>query len=157
MRYAGSTTTTSTDAATQYISTAEDTVKSIQGIQIADSDSTTVTVTFTHSAGSLSVATNVVGGLSSGAVSGSGTATLTLTGTVAQINATLGASSGLIYTPSADFNGTATLTMTTDDGAGGVDTDTLSMTVSAVNDAPTGTSTTLTTDEDTPYSLSLAS
>jgi hypothetical protein len=122
------------------VSTLEDTAKSIQGIQIADSDSTNVTVTFTHSAGTLSVATNVANGLIASAISGIGTATLILTGTVAQINATLAASSGLIYTPTANFNGNATLTMTTNDGVGGVDTDMLAMTVAAVNDIPVITS-----------------
>jgi len=147
------TTITLAGTTTNNSSATEDTAKSIQGIQIADSDSTNVTVTFTHSAGTLSVATNVANGLIASAVSGSGTATLILTGTVAQINATLAASSGLIYTPTANFNGSATLTMTTNDGVGGVDSDTLAMTVSAVNDIPTLTafaSSIDATNEDTP-------
>jgi hypothetical protein len=129
-----------------------DTTKSIQGIQISDSDSTNLTVTFTHSAGILSIPTNVVNGLSSSGVSGSGTATLTLTGSVAQINATLAASSGLIYTPTTGFSGNATLTMTTDDGVGGIDTDTISMTVTG-NVAPVGVDATVTMIEDGSYTF----
>jgi hypothetical protein len=141
VRYAGVTAgTTTKDFSEQTITTNEDTVKSIQGIQVADSDSANLTVTFTHSSGTLSVKENVANGLASDAITGSGTATLILTGTVAQINATLAASSGLIYTPTANFNGAATLTMTTADGAGGSDTDILNMSVSAVNDIPVITS-----------------
>ena len=157
VRYVGATSTTSTTSS--IISTIEDTAKSIQGIQITDSDSTNVTVTFTHSAGTLSVDTNVANGLGASAVSGNGTATLVLNGTVAQINATLAASSGLIYTPTANFNGNATLTMTTNDGVGGIDSDTLAMTVTAVNDIPTLTSFTAavaTTNEDTAVEITLA-
>ena len=115
-------------------SATEDTAKSIQGIQITDSDSTNNTVTFATSDGTLSVATNVKNGLAASAVSGSGTATLILAGAVSQINTTLAASSGLIYSPTTKFNGIATLTMTSDDGAGGIDTDTLVMNVRAAND-----------------------
>ena len=121
---------------TQALATNENTAKSIQGIQVSDSDTDSLTVTFTHSAGTLSIETNVANGLAANAISGIGTATLTLTGTVAQINATLAASSGLVYTPTPDFNGNATLTMTTSDGAGGSDVDNFNMIVSATPDVP---------------------
>ncbi|WP_161624720.1 Ig-like domain-containing protein, partial [Dickeya dadantii] len=39
-------------------------------------------------------------------------------------------------TPNANFNGTDTVTYTVSDGAGGVVTGTLTITVTAVNDAP---------------------
>ena len=74
-------------------------------------------------------------------VGGSGTASLTLTGTLANINAFLLASAPT-YTPVANANGSVTLTMTTNDGrnTGGAaqqDADTRSITINAVNDAPT--------------------
>ncbi len=73
-------------------------------------------------------------------VTNDGTGAVTLTGTAAAINAAL---DGTTYRPAADYNGPETLTIVTTDngntGAGGPrsDTDTLSIAVSAVNDAPT--------------------
>ena len=73
---------------------------------------------------------------------GDGTASVSLQGTAAQINAAL---AGLTYTPEANFNGSDTLTITTSDlgnsGAGGVlsDETELDITVNPVNDDPTGT------------------
>src|SRR5205814_1613087 len=52
---------------------------------------------------------------------GNGTATVTLTGTQAQINATLGA--GLTYLGGLNYNGLDALTMTTTDAGGLSDTD----------------------------------
>jgi hypothetical protein len=75
-------------------------------------------------------------------LAGNGTNTLVLTGTVAEINAVL---QGLSYTGTLNFNGTDTLTITTNDngntGAGGPlsDVDTVTLNVSAVNDAPVNT------------------
>uniref|UniRef100_UPI002615365B type I secretion C-terminal target domain-containing protein n=1 Tax=Accumulibacter sp. TaxID=2053492 RepID=UPI002615365B len=118
------------------LTTNEDTNKAITGLSISDVDagnsSMTVTLQVTH--GTLTVS----GG--SAAIAGSGTPTVTLTGTAAQINATLGSS--VVYAPAANYSGTATLTMTTSDngntGSGGVlsDQDTVAITVNAVADAP---------------------
>ncbi|WP_203156012.1 tandem-95 repeat protein [Methylobacterium aquaticum] len=75
-------------------------------------------------------------------VTNDGTGAVTLTGTAAAINAAL---DGTTYRPAADYNGPETLTIVTTDngntGAGGPrsDTDTLSIAVTAVNDAPTNT------------------
>ena len=117
--------------------TTEDTARAITGLAISDVDagasSTTVTLGVTN--GTLTVS----GGTAT--IAGSGTGTVTLTGTVAQINATLGAT--VSYMPAANFNGTATLTMTTNDngntGSGGprTDIDTVTISVTPVNDAPT--------------------
>ena len=135
VRYAGLTAgTTTTDFSAQSVSAIEDTAMAIRGIQVSDSDSAILEVNFSHSAGTLSVKENVTNGLTSDAITGNGSATLTLTGTVAQINTTLAASSGLVYTPTPDFNGNATLTMTTSDGAGGSDVDNFNMIVSATPD-----------------------
>ncbi|MDB5914996.1 MAG: hypothetical protein JWP22_3671, partial [Ramlibacter sp.] len=55
-----------------------------------------------------------------------------ISGTVAQVNAAL---SGLTFTPAANYNGGATLTLVTTDGTL-TDTDTVAITVTPVNDAP---------------------
>jgi hypothetical protein len=140
VRYAGLIAATVTDLTTQSASAIVDNDTVFRGIEVTDSDSANLTVTFTHSAGILSVTAGVAGGLAAGAITGSGTPTLTLTGTVAEINATLAASSGLVYTPTANFNGAATLTMTTADGAGGSDTDILNMTVALIHQIGTTSS-----------------
>ena len=77
-------------------------------------------------------------------VTGNGTAAVQLTGTVANIDAAL---NGLVYAPAANFNGAAadTLTITTNDlgntGTGGAlsDTDTVTINITPVNDAPSFT------------------
>ena len=118
--------------------TAEDTSKAITGLAIsdvADGNSGSMEVTLTVTNGTLTVTGGAAG------IAGSGTGSVTLTGTVAEINATLAAT--VSYVPTANFNGTATLTMTTSDlgntGIGGIktDVDTVSIIVTAVNDAPT--------------------
>ena len=42
----------------------------------------------------------------------------------------------LTYTPDADFNGSDSFTFKANDGTGGFDTATVTLTVTAVNDAP---------------------
>ena len=69
---------------------------------------------------------------------GTADAAMTFTGTSAAINAAL---DGLRFTPAADYNGPATVTISTDDqgaGSGAVqsDTDSVAVAVAAVNDAP---------------------
>ena len=68
-------------------------------------------------------------------VTGNGTASVTITGTAAQINAAL---TGLAYTGNLNFNGGDTLTVATNDGTA-TDTDLIAITVNAVNDAPVNT------------------
>ena len=70
----------------------------------------------------------------------------------------------LVFTPNADFHGAPTFTFQVqDDGGvvgGGQDTDqtpnTMTITVNSVNDAPSGTDTTVTTNEDTAYIFTAA-
>ena len=50
-----------------------------------------------------------------------------------------GGTGEVIYTPDADFNGSDSFTYTISDGNGGADTETVNVTVNAVNDAPTAT------------------
>ncbi|MDF0599094.1 cadherin-like domain-containing protein, partial [Psychromarinibacter halotolerans] len=53
------------------------------------------------------------------------------------------------YTPDADFTGTDSFTYLVDDGNGGTDTATVSLTVNAVNDDPVAVADSYVTDEDT--------
>jgi Ca2+-binding RTX toxin-like protein len=111
----------------------------------------TVTIAVDHGALTLSG----IGGLAFGAGDGTGDATMTFTGTAAAINAAL---NGLVYAPTADYNGPDTLTLTTNDngntGTPGAqqDMDTVAISVTAVNDAPvrigTGTETMTAIGED---------
>ena len=129
---------------------AEDTNLAVTGLSISDADAgsaTNVTTTLSVAHGTLTVSS--AGGAS---VSGSGTNSVTLTGSIAQINATLAAANNVIYRGTSDFNGSDALTITTNDhGNTGIDpglsgaanseqdTDTVSITVTAVNDAPVAT------------------
>ena len=107
----------------------EDTNRIITGVSIADVDSTSLTTTLSipGTAGTLSVLTG--GGA---AISGNGTATVTVSGTAAQINAAI---ASITYVPLADFN-TATgfnLTVATSDGTLS-DSRTVAITVNAAAD-----------------------
>ncbi len=110
-------------------SVAEDTTLSIAGVSVADSDSSALTTTLSVAHGTL----NVTAG--AGVITGNGTASVTITGTAAEINAAL---LGLAYTGNLNFNGADTLTVVTNDGTA-IDTDTIAITVNPVNDAPINT------------------
>ncbi|RZI79930.1 MAG: hypothetical protein EOP38_24035, partial [Rubrivivax sp.] len=111
-------------------------------ISIADVDAASASMRITLSVTNGSLTLSGLTGLSF--VTGDGTAdtTMTFTGTVANVNAAL---AGLSYAPTANYNGSAVLTIVTSDqgntGSGGTitDTDTVNITVNAVNDAPTVT------------------
>ena len=122
-------------------STNEDTALAVTGVSVADPDADQGT------APALQVTLSVVSGTLSttntaATVSGTGTNSLVISGSVANVNASLG---GLTYTPNQNFSGNDTLTMATTDngntGTGGTKTDTDSVTiaVAAVNDAPVNT------------------
>ena len=68
-------------------------------------------------------------------MSNNDTGSVTIAGTLAEINAAL---AGLSYTGNLDFNGPDTLTVTTGDGTA-QDIDTIAITVNPVNDAPVNT------------------
>src|SRR4029079_4314744 len=98
------------------------------------------TVTLSVASGTLTLAT--LAGLSFSVGDGSADATMTFSGTVAAIDAAL---NGLSYTGNLNFNGTDTLSITTNDngntGSGGAksDADSVTINVRAVNDAPVNT------------------
>jgi hypothetical protein len=103
---------------------AEDTTLAIAGVSVADIDSSALTTTLSVAHGTL----NVIAGPG---VTGNGTASVTITGTAAQINTAL---VGLAYTGNLNFNGADTLTVATNDGTA-IDTDMIAITVNPVNDA----------------------
>ena len=88
---------------------------------------------------------------------GTSDASMTFTGTLANINTAL---NGLTYTPNANYNGSDSMYVYTSDlgntGSGGTltDFDAVSITVNSVNDAPAGTNNTVSTNEDTAYTFS---
>ena len=104
---------------------AEDTILPIVGVSVADIDSSALTTT-------LSVAHGILNVTAGPGVTGNGTASVTITGTAAQINAAL---AGLAYTGNLNFNGADTITVATSDGTA-TDTDTIAITVNPVNDPP---------------------
>ncbi|MDE8651299.1 cadherin domain-containing protein [Novosphingobium album (ex Liu et al. 2023)] len=114
----------------------------VTGISIADVDADpanqALQVTLSVPKGTLTFASTT--GLSFSTGDGTADASMTFTGTANAINTAL---AGLSFTPPADFNGSVSLTVTTSDqghtGTGGAleDSDTKTITISAVNDAPT--------------------
>ncbi|MFM5511200.1 VCBS domain-containing protein [Aeromonas rivipollensis] len=123
------------------ISVTEDTATKLTGISVSDTDiggsNLTVTLSIPGSSGALSASS--AGGVTIG---GSATA-LTLTGTLTAINAFLtNPAQGVTYTPVANATADVTLTVTSSDGgatgAGGTltDSDTITLDLIAVNDAP---------------------
>jgi VCBS repeat-containing protein len=146
------------------ILTAVNTSHAVTGLAISDVDAgnASMTVTLGVAHGSLSLAT-VAGGAT---LAGNGSGTVTLTGTLARINTTLGAINGVNYVPTANFSGTDTLTMRTSDngntGSGGAlsGTDQIGITVGTPpNTAPvlSGIPTTLSAGiEDSSYIVTAA-
>jgi VCBS repeat-containing protein len=61
-----------------------------------------------------------------------------------------------IYTPPLNFNDTDTFTYVANDGTNDSNIATVTITVNAVNDAPSGTDNTVTTNEDTNYTFTVA-
>ena len=123
------------------LATNEDTPLVINGASIADPDADPddVQVTLNVTSGTVALDPTATGALAT--LNNDGTATVVATGTVAEINAAL---SGMTFTPAADFNGTASIQMVTDDlgnnPSGAIqDTDSFNITVNAVNDQPSFT------------------
>ena len=140
----GITVTAVNDLPTNTVTTAtftveEDSSVKITGLNTSDPDGGNVTVTLSVSSGSLSV----------GAVTGvtiltNGTSSVQLVGLVSAVSTALTTADNITYTPAPNFNGTVTLTMTTNDGLGGLDTDNATITVTPVNDQPVLADTNLT-------------
>ena len=102
-------------------------------ITVSDVDDTNVTVTLTGANGAISL--NGTAGLAFTTGDGTADATMTFSGTQAAINTAL---NGLSFAPTANFNGAASIQVVTSDGTLS-DTDTVTITVNPVNDAPVNT------------------
>jgi hypothetical protein len=120
---------------------AEDTNLTINGISIADVDAVgplLIVVSATNGVVSLSQTTGL--GFTLG--DGSADSTMTFTGSLVNVNAAL---AGLLYRGNLNYNGSDTITLIANDqgsaGSGGAksDTDSIAVTVTAVNDPPTAT------------------
>ena len=140
------------------ITVTEDVASAITGIAIADLDvgPGALVVTLSVPSGTLTATTG--GGV---AVGGSGSGTLTLAGTLTDLNTFLSLPS-VSFTTAPGATAPVTLTVSTSDqgntGSGGVliDSDPIVLSVTSVNDAPVGTDATVLTAEDTPYTFTLA-
>ena len=126
-----------------------------------DSGSETVAATLAVTYGILTV----TAGTSGATVTGSGSSSVTIEGSVAEINDLLRTNTTSTVTYTADSNAppaSATLTLTVDDngntGFGGAKTasDTATINITAVSDRPQATSGTIVTNEDTPRVLTVA-
>ncbi|MEZ5663984.1 MAG: Ig-like domain-containing protein [Burkholderiaceae bacterium] len=131
---------------------AEDTPLAISGVSVTDPDGNLSTTQLSITNGVISVTTVGTATITSG---GNGTGTLTLSGSQADINATLAT---LVYQPGQDFNGSSQLTVVSTDVGGLSDTDSLAITVTPVNDAPLNSVPgAQSTSEDTPLVFSASS
>ncbi|WP_153144894.1 retention module-containing protein [Dechloromonas sp. H13] len=120
--------------------TNEDTSLKLSGLSVADVDAGSGTMTVTLAVGSGTLTAASAGGVT---VAGSGTGSIVLSGTLANLNTYLATVANQpTYVPVANASGTVELTMTTSDGGntgtGGPlsDTDSINLNITAVNDAP---------------------
>jgi hypothetical protein len=145
------------------IAAQEDTPLALTGLAVTDLDAGngTITVTLHTQHGTLSVRHDVTGGVQGNQIQyDSDQRQVTLSGTVAQINATLSAYEGVLYLADADYHGADILTMLSNDrghsglGSGGTspsapltDSDQAAINVAAINDAPVITANSLAIDQ----------
>ncbi|WP_147250807.1 DUF4347 domain-containing protein, partial [Thalassospira profundimaris] len=129
--------------------TNEDTATTIDlsAYTVADADGDEIELTLHVDSGTIA-STDDNGTSENIVVAGSGTGSMTLTGTAGDLNTYLTDRSKIVYTPAANATGSATLTVTPSDGkANGTGTaDTVTINITAVNDAPTVTASGGTTD-----------
>ncbi len=108
----------------------EDTVLPISGISVNDPEGNLSTVQLSVTQGTVNV--SLVGSATISAGDNDSN-TLTLSGSQADINSTL---ASLSYQGILNFNGTDTLTVLSTDANSAIDSDTVTITVNSVNDAP---------------------
>ena len=134
-------------------STNEDTSLVLAGatrLNVADVDATSLTVNLSVTAGTLTL--SGIAGLSFSAGDGTADGAMIFSGTIASIQTALAA---VTFNPAINSTAAATLTLTLSDngqtGAGGAltDTDNLTISINAVNDAPVAVNDAYMTDEDT--------
>ncbi|MCP5422565.1 MAG: retention module-containing protein [Chromatiaceae bacterium] len=84
------------------------------------------------------------------------TLTITAVGNPTNGSVVLNPDGTVTFTPDANYNGPATFEYTISDGNGGTDTATVTVNVNPVNDAPDAVDDTVSTNEDTPITLTNA-
>ena len=125
-------------------------------ITIADADAGNSLIEVTVSAANGTITLGSTTGVSISNGTGAGDSTVTFVATQAIAN---GALDGLTFNPTENFNGSANITIMTNDlgnsGAGGAmqDMETINITLNAMNDAPVAMDDTFVTDEDTPLNV----
>ena len=124
---------------------------------ISDADSATVTITLAVDRGSIA-STDGDGATDGITVASSGTGSMTLSGTIADINTYLDDASKITFTTASNDTTTAILTVTPNDGSVDGIADTIDILINEVNDAPTlGTTLADTTvDEDVTTAIDLS-
>ena len=130
------------------ITVAEDVAGAITGAVIADVDDTTLdsmTISSTNS-GTFSLAST--SGLTFSTGDGTADNQMIFSGTVANINTAIAT---ITWTSAANDNTNSVLSLTANDGDGDSATDTVAITVNAVNDAPTSSGAAVTVTEDVAY------
>ncbi len=110
---------------------AEDTALAISGVSVTDTDGNVTSVQLSTTHGTVVVAVQGATTISAGS---NGSGSVTLSGTQADLNATL---ASLTYQGNPNFTGLDSLTIMSTDSLGVVDTDSVSITVTPVNDTPT--------------------
>jgi hypothetical protein len=133
----------------------------LSGMTIADIDAggSNVTLKVVASSGTLTATSG--GNVTAG---GSGTGTLTLTGTLTDLNTYISNNAAIIYQGATNVSGTESLSLYLNDNGntgsgGGVDVEIgsgLTVNITAVNDAPYGTTDTLDLNEDQPHTFTVA-
>ncbi|KJV06157.1 cadherin domain-containing protein [Methylocucumis oryzae] len=109
-------------------------------ISISDIDASSQSLLMTLSATNGNLTLSTISGLAFSSGDGTSDSTMSFTGSLSDINASL---DGLSFQPDANAIGNATLSITTNDqgniGSGGAlsDTDTVSISINSINDAPT--------------------
>jgi len=116
----------------QQAETDESTPLALSSITVADADGDPLSLSLSVADGTLALASST--GLTFTDADGSD-GTLAFSGTLADLNAAF--ASGLTYTPDELFYGLDALSITADDGAGGITTEALDIIVNDVNEAPT--------------------
>lgn len=127
----------------------EDSPMAIGGLSVNDADGNFATAALSVANGTLTVSLAAGASISAGA---NGAGALTLSGTQTQINAALAT---LTYQGNPNYNGGDTLSVTSTDANSAADTDTVGITVTAVNDPPAiSAPAAQSTNEDTPLVFS---
>ncbi|MGV2930283.1 DUF4347 domain-containing protein [Vreelandella venusta] len=120
-------------AATEDVATAID----LSAYNVSDDDGDIITITLAVDRGT--IASTDGNGTNAGVtVANSGTVSMTLQGSAGNLNSYLNDPSKIQYTTAANDTATATLTVTPNDGTVDGTADTVSITITSVNDAPTG-------------------